>query len=123
MKNLLGLVLVSSCAVQLAQSGMVHAQVTYGGFRGIVTDPSGAAIPGVSVTVVLKDRGFTKTVVSGLDGAYEIPSPPGGTLSPHGGGAGVEEVRQREPGLVFPPTCNMSISSWRWVRYRRKSPL
>jgi len=57
------------------------AQVTYGGFRGVVTDPSGAAAPSVTVTVTSKERGFTRTVVTGPDGSYEIPSLLDGTYT------------------------------------------
>jgi len=70
-----GWVSLLTLLVLLAWSqGIGVAQVTYGTFRGLVTDPSGAGIPGASITATEKTRGFTKTVVSGPDGIYEIPS-------------------------------------------------
>jgi len=37
---------------------------------GTVTDPSGAAIPAVRVTVSNPDKGFTRNLISGADGEY-----------------------------------------------------
>ena len=46
--------------------------------RGSVLDPSAAAVPAATVTVISLERGFTKTVVTGDDGTYQIPLlPPG----------------------------------------------
>src|SRR4051794_39603319 len=50
------------------------AQVTYGGFRGQVTDPASAPVPDVVVTVTSQERGYTKVVKSDNEGNYEIPS-------------------------------------------------
>lgn len=44
------------------------------GFAGTVTDPSGATIPGGTVTVVEVDTGLTRTVTTSGDGHYVIPS-------------------------------------------------
>jgi len=41
--------------------------------RGSVLDPTAAAVPAASVTVTNLDRGFTKTVLTGDDGTYQIP--------------------------------------------------
>ncbi len=48
------------------------AQVTTSSILGTVTDPSGAAIPGATVTVKDVDRNQTKTAVSNGQGTYRI---------------------------------------------------
>ena len=45
-----------------------------GDIRGSVTDPSGALIPGVSVTVTNVDTGVTKTFVTNDSGIYDSDS-------------------------------------------------
>ena len=53
----------------------LHAQVdvSTATLKGSVIDPTAAAVPAASVTVINLDRGFTKTVLTGDDGTYQIP--------------------------------------------------
>jgi carboxypeptidase family protein len=54
------------------------AQQSSGSFTGIVTDATGAVIPGATVTATDMDKGSVRTVTSGADGSYDIPLlPPG----------------------------------------------
>ncbi|HYL36798.1 MAG TPA: carboxypeptidase regulatory-like domain-containing protein [Bryobacteraceae bacterium] len=41
--------------------------------KGTVLDPTGAAVPGATVTVANPERGLTKIVNTGDDGTYQIP--------------------------------------------------
>src|ERR1035438_9952228 len=45
-----------------------------GDIRGSVTDPSGALIPGVTVTVTNVDTGVAKTYATNQDGLYDTSS-------------------------------------------------
>jgi hypothetical protein len=63
----------------LAVLGLVCCQVTvpsakadelYGRVRGIVTDPSGATLPGVDLKLTNTGTGISQGIVSGTDGAY-----------------------------------------------------
>src|ERR1700738_3716783 len=45
------------------------AQIT-----GAVSDPTGAVVPGAEVRVNQTETGFTRTVVSGVDGTYILPN-------------------------------------------------
>ena len=49
-----------------------HAQITSATIVGTVTDSSGAALPGATVTARNVDTGFTRTVPSNEDGAYRL---------------------------------------------------
>lgn len=41
---------------------------------GTVTDPTGAAVPRVKVTIVNNDTGITRNLITGGDGQYVAPS-------------------------------------------------
>jgi Carboxypeptidase regulatory-like domain/TonB dependent receptor len=49
---------------------VVHAQAVYGSISGIITDPSGAVVPGATVTVTSVERKTIDTVVSNESGYY-----------------------------------------------------
>jgi outer membrane receptor protein involved in Fe transport len=52
----------------------LHAQYDTGTIVGQISDATGAALPGVTVTVVNKNTQATHTVVSGTSGQYEVPA-------------------------------------------------
>jgi len=49
--------------------------------RGVVTDPSGAVVPGAQVTLKNKETNVTKVVTTSDDGIYSIPALPPGPYS------------------------------------------
>jgi len=55
------------------------AQTGGAALGGTVTDASGGALPGVTVTATQNATGFNRSVVTGADGAYRFPSLPVGT--------------------------------------------
>ena len=65
----------------LALSGAAWAQTTNGEVRGTVTDPSGAVVPGATITVVQVDTGATRKVTTDKDGLFDVPELPVGTYS------------------------------------------
>ncbi len=56
----------------LSLAAALNAQTTFGTIRGRAVDGSGAAIPGVRVTVKNASTGIAKTVTSDESGAYEV---------------------------------------------------
>ena len=52
-----------------------------GTIQGFVTDPSGAAVPGVTVTVTNVATGLTQTANTGADGSYSLLYLPSGTYT------------------------------------------
>ncbi len=62
-----------SVSTLLAQSAGTAA------LAGVVTDPSGAAIPNVTVTITSNDTGLTRTATTGADGVYKFSLLPPGT--------------------------------------------
>jgi hypothetical protein len=55
-------------------TGILLAQSTSGRILGTVTDQSGAAVPGASVTITDVQRGISRTVASDSAGAYAAPN-------------------------------------------------
>ncbi len=49
-------------------------QTATGGIFGTVTDPSGAVLPGVTVTIRSANSGYTQTVITNSSGTYAFPS-------------------------------------------------
>ncbi|HTR35525.1 MAG TPA: TonB-dependent receptor [Bryobacteraceae bacterium] len=74
------LVLAATCAIVAALSApSLHAQSAgTSGLTGTITDPSGAAIPNVTVTITSNDTGQSRTSTTGSDGSYKFTLlPPG----------------------------------------------
>jgi hypothetical protein len=53
-----------------AGAGLATAQERFGGLTGIVTDASGAVLPGATVTITSKTTGAARTIVTSGDGLY-----------------------------------------------------
>jgi hypothetical protein len=49
------------------------AQERFGSLTGAVTDTTGAAVPGATVTATNKETGAARVVVSGANGTYRVP--------------------------------------------------
>lgn len=60
-------------ALALSFAAVAHAQVTTGTIFGLVTDSTGAILPGATVTVTNEDTNAVKTTVTGGDGQFTVP--------------------------------------------------
>jgi hypothetical protein len=67
------LLVAMTVVVLLMDAPVVRAQGGTGQIKGVVTDPTGAVIPGAVVTAISLDNGFTRATVSGSDGSFVIP--------------------------------------------------
>ena len=70
--------LIFTAALMLVATSM-FAQATGGALLGRVTDDTGGALPGVTVTATNDATGFHRSVVTGSDGSYRFASLPVGT--------------------------------------------
>jgi hypothetical protein len=57
----------------MALAGLALAQTDLSTIRGTATDPSGAVVPNVQITLTDIDRNTSRTATTGQDGNYEIP--------------------------------------------------
>jgi len=68
-------------ALLLLHPGNTAAQTFRGTILGTITDSSGAAIAGATVTIKNLDTGLTRTVTTSADGSYAVPELPIGNYS------------------------------------------
>lgn len=59
----------------------LQAQSASGTFLGVIKDPSGAAVPNATITIVNKDTGFRRELTSSATGEYEAPYIPLGNYT------------------------------------------
>ncbi|MPY88845.1 MAG: hypothetical protein GEU99_13065 [Luteitalea sp.] len=57
----------------LPAAGFAQSQAANGSIEGTIVDASGAALPGVTVTVTGVETGATRAVVTNRDGVYRAP--------------------------------------------------
>ena len=74
-----------SCMVAVLLAGLFSAgawsQTQLATVSGAITDPSGAVVPGVSVTVVSQGTGLRRSVLTGTAGEYRFAGLPTGSYS------------------------------------------
>src|SRR5882724_4074849 len=92
--------------VVLALSAPVFGQSTYATVSGTVSDPSGAVLPGVSLTATNNATGVVSTVISNESGAYNLTS-----LLP-----GAYTVSAELPGFQKATYTNVTLGNAQQVR-------
>src|SRR3954471_15838083 len=69
---------VIACVVFSAMVAFAQSQATSGNIEGRVTDPNGAAVPGVTVTATNQETGLVKTADTNSEGIFSVTFlPPG----------------------------------------------
>ena len=71
----------SLLAILLAVSGVAFSQAASSSLQGTITDPSGSAIAGATVTLANVDSKTERTVVTGTQGEYRLLALPSGTFT------------------------------------------
>jgi hypothetical protein len=77
---------------------------------GFVTDPSGAFVPGASVTIVNTETGLTRSTETSGDGAYTFPGLPIGTYELTVTKAGFRSYKQSEITLQVNQTLGVNVT-------------
>jgi hypothetical protein len=83
------------------------AQLYTGSVTGVVTDPSGAAVPAAKVTLVDQDKGFAFTAATDSTGRYLLRPIPPGTYRISVEAANFQS--QQQDGIKLDVTQNVSI--------------
>jgi hypothetical protein len=70
---------ITALLLVVSSASPIFSQVSTGTITGTVTDPSGAAVPNVQISVIQTDTNFESRAVTNADGLYRVPSlQPGG---------------------------------------------
>src|SRR3954447_12255773 len=103
------LLLVAFLALLLPN--LLFAQTNAGSLSGRVSDGSGAALPGVTVTASNAATGFNRTVVTETDGTYRFPSLPIGVyeVTADLAGFGTLTTRNVEVNVSTDRTLNITL--------------
>jgi len=86
------------------------AQTSAGSLSGHVTDASGAALPGVTITATNNATGFSRTTVTGSDGAYRFPGLTVGTYTVTADLSGFSAVTTRNVELNVAQDRELNIT-------------
>src|SRR5205823_9835820 len=65
----------------LASGGVARSQTVQGVITGTITDPTGAVVPGATVTITNVGANVSQTTTTGSDGSYRFPLVPPGTYT------------------------------------------
>src|SRR5262245_31033306 len=99
-------ILLSLLLVLLFSAETASAQEITGSISGVVSDPTGALIPGVKVTVTNTGTNVSKSVITGASGAYRVPFLFFGTY----------QVKAEHEGFKTSQRDNVSLSTSEDVR-------
>src|ERR1700676_2182112 len=91
------------------------AQSVNGVITGTITDPSGAVVPGVKVTITNTGTGISQTSTTGAGGEYRFPLVPPGTysiqLEAHGFGTEKANGVVVQASQVVPFSVKLKVAS------------
>ena len=93
-RSALPVALAFALAVASSHSAFAQAQSINGSIRGIVTDSTGAAIAGASVTIRNVETGYVREVKTDEAGLYVAPALPIGTYSVSSSSSGFAPLSQ-----------------------------
>jgi hypothetical protein len=89
--------------------GFAQTSRTTGALQGIVTDPSGAPLPGVTVTVTSPQLQGTRTAVSDANGEYTFPILPPGTYRAEYALQGIKTVVRENIQINLNQTTKLNV--------------
>src|SRR5207253_8532750 len=98
-----------SSLLRLAASPVIP-QTAGASLAGRVTDESGGALPGVTVTATQSATGFNRSVVTGSDGSYRFPSLPVGTYTVNADLSGFSSVTTRNVELIVAQERELNVT-------------
>jgi hypothetical protein len=101
--------LLAVIVVTLAAAPAI-AQQTTGVITGLVLDPQGKAVPGVTVTAVNAATGFSRTDVSDGDGLYHLNAMPVGVYDVVAELAGFTRLERRDIVVDVSETTNLNMT-------------
>jgi hypothetical protein len=96
--------------VTLTPVRTASAQITAATVSGIVRDDTGAALPGVDITVKNLETGLTRTAATGHDGTYNIPGLPPGLYEIRASLQGFATAVQADVPLTLAQQASLNVT-------------
>lgn len=95
----------------LSTASLAFSQIATTSLRGTITDPSGALVPGATVTITNQSRGTVLTTTANAAGLYEFPQivPAKYTIKVTASGFG-DQSKEAELLVNQPATVNFTLS-------------
>ena len=109
------LVLALVACASLALPAIASAQALYGSLTGTVTDNTGAAIPGVTVTVANEGTGLKLDTVTDGEGLYTVRNVAARHVHAERGAAGIQDLHANRYSADAPATSCASMPRSRSV--------
>ena len=101
----------------LLLAGTALAQVDRGTITGIVTDSSGAVVPGVTITVTNVGTGIATRVVTNATGTYSVPLLPAAVYRLTAEREGFKKYTQTNITVSVGSTISRGCCLNRWRRH------
>ena len=103
-------VIIAMLLCALTAAAPAFAQQTTGSITGRITDSQGAAVPGVTVTGLNSQTGFTRTDVSDAEGIYRLNALPVGSYDITAELSGFTKVEQKSIVVNVGQTLDVALS-------------
>src|SRR6516225_9625861 len=102
--------LIAGCLIATGLPVWAQSSGT-GALTGTVTDPSGATVPNVTVTLTNNATGQVRTIVTGSDGTYRFPliQPGAYNVKFSAGGFKTDEVASVTVNVAETPVLNQTL--------------
>src|SRR5579863_6571187 len=107
----LALVAILTLLFAISVPSLMAQSAGTSGLSGTITDPSGAAIPNVTVTLTSNDTGQTRTTTTGSDGQYKFTLLPPGSYKARFSASGFKtsEVGSVTLNVTESPTLDRAL--------------
>ncbi len=104
------LIVACLCLLTVTASAAAQSQAANGAIEGTIADPSGAVLPGVTVTITNLDTGTERSIVTNEAGIYRAPLLPLGTYRVVAELSGFRKFEQTGLSLSAGQTIQLNIS-------------
>ena len=85
--------IATALALLLALTALMWAQIGGGSVVGVITDPSGAPLPGATITITHVETNVKNTTTTNMGGYYEFPLLPAGRYQIEAEAGGFSKTR------------------------------
>ena len=101
--------LILAAALIVATPLLAQTETTTGSINGVISDNTGGALPGVTVTATNTQTGLSRTAVTESDGTYTIPQLPPGTYRVNAELAGLGTARRTGVSILLGSSTKVDV--------------